>query len=88
MLAEVPRRLEAEQVAAGKTDEYTVLKVFLTGDKGDLRFASAAVRLGLSEPAVKSVVHRLRRRYGELVRQTVAETVQDLRDLDDDCATC
>lgn len=84
LLAEVLRRLELELTAAGKSAEYTVLKVFLTGDKGELSLAEAAARLGLSELAVKSWVHRLRRRYAELVRETVADTLQDPRDLEDE----
>jgi RNA polymerase sigma-70 factor (ECF subfamily) len=35
-----------------------------------------AVELGLSEGAVKVAVHRIRRRYGELLRSEVARTLE------------
>jgi RNA polymerase sigma-70 factor (ECF subfamily) len=43
-----------------------------------------AARLGTSEGAVKAAVHRLRRRFQSLLRQHVAETVTDERDVDDE----
>ena len=80
VLAEVLARLERELGSAGKAGQFARLKVFIIGDKGDVPFAQAATELGLSEAAVKAVVHRLRQRYCELVREVVAETVQDPRD--------
>lgn len=82
LLAEVLRRLQAEHASAGKAAQYDLLKVFITGDKGELRFAEAGARLGLSESAVKAVVHRLRQRYCEVVRETVSDTVQDPQEID------
>ena len=35
----------------------------------------AAARLGVTEPALKAVVYRLRCRYGELFREEIAHTV-------------
>jgi RNA polymerase sigma-70 factor (ECF subfamily) len=43
-----------------------------------------AARLGTSEGAVKAAVHRLRRRFQSMLRQRVAETVADGRDVDDE----
>ena len=37
--------------------------------------AEAAARLGLSEAAVKSAIHRLRKRYAELIREEISQTV-------------
>ena len=47
-------------------------------------YAAVAARLGTSEGAVKAAVHRLRRRFQALLRQRVAETVADGRDVDDE----
>ena len=43
-----------------------------------------AARLNVSEGAVKVAVHRLRRRYGMLLRAAIAETVSNEADLDDE----
>ena len=82
VLDQVLARLEAELAAAGKSAQFAALKVYIIGDKGDVPFAQAAAALQMSESAVKAVVHRMRQRYCELVREIVAETLQDPRDID------
>ena len=53
------------------------LKSFLIEPKGVAAIADVAARLGVTEPALKSVVHRMRRRYADLFRDEVAQTVAD-----------
>ena len=48
--------------------------MFLTGDPG-VSYRQVAEQLGMSEGAVKVAVHRLRRRYGDLLREEIAQTV-------------
>ena len=52
-----------------------MLKLWLVGEAQALSQADAAVKLGLSEGAVKVAVHRLRKRFRELVRAELAQTV-------------
>ena len=66
-------RLQAEFASAGKAAQFAALKFCLTGEKVALR--EVAGQLGSSEGAVKVAVHRLRERYGELIRAEIAETV-------------
>jgi RNA polymerase sigma-70 factor (ECF subfamily) len=66
-------REEFEQ--SGKLDLLERLKVFVWGDKSALSYAEMAVQLNMTEGAVKVSVHRLRQRYGELLRAEVAQTV-------------
>jgi DNA-binding transcriptional regulator PaaX len=47
----------------------------LCGEKGESPYAEVAASLGMSEGAIKVAVHRLRQRYGELVRAEIAQTV-------------
>jgi len=68
-------RLDAEMRREGTAERFTVLKVFLQGDGGADSYASVGTRLGLSEAATKSAIFRMRRRYGELIREEVAQTV-------------
>lgn len=77
VLESVLSRLGAEFAEAGKADQFEQLKVFIIGDKGEIPFAQASAALGITESAVKSIVHRMRQRYCELTREVVAETVHD-----------
>ena len=43
-----------------------------------------AAQLGMSEGAVKVAVHRLRRRFGNLLRAAITETVSNEADLNDE----
>jgi RNA polymerase sigma-70 factor (ECF subfamily) len=69
--------LAQEQQAAGKASHFEVLKPWLTGDTEDLSQADAALRLGLNEGAVKVAIHRLRRRFREVLKDEIGQTVSD-----------
>ncbi len=56
----------------------------LLGERPPETYAQAGSRLGLSETAVKVTVHRLRRRYRELLRQEIACTVTRSEEVDDE----
>jgi RNA polymerase sigma factor (sigma-70 family) len=84
LLDDVVRRLEAELTSAGKGDQFRVLKPFLAGPSNDQPYGSAAAELGMTEEAVRQAVHRLRKRYRELLRAAVAETLDASEDVDDE----
>jgi RNA polymerase sigma-70 factor (ECF subfamily) len=73
--------LRDEMAKAGKGEQFEALRGSLTGDETFSREAIAA-RLGMSEGALKTAIHRLRRRYRDLLRAAIAETVSDEADLD------
>ena len=52
--------------------------------KGVPSYTEVAVRLGITESAVKSAAHRMRQRFRELVRAEVAQTVADPKDVDEE----
>lgn len=81
-LARVLNRLETEYT--GHAMRFEDLKFFLVEAKGTAAFADVAIRLGVTESALKSVVHRMRRRYAELFRDEVAQTVADPADVQDE----
>lgn len=74
LIGRVLRLMRDEQESAGKVAVFDVLKDFLTAD-GD--YSSAAKAVGISEGAARVAVHRLRRRYRELLTAEIAETVRD-----------
>ncbi len=77
------RVLRDEMAKAGKYDQFEALKSCLTGED-QLPRGEIAARLHMSEGAVKVAVHRLRKRYRELLRAAIAETVSNEADLDDE----
>ncbi len=67
--------LAAEHEVQGKAGQFQLLKPWLTMDSGTESQAQTAARLGMSEGAVKVAVHRLRKRFRDLVKQEIAQTV-------------
>lgn len=76
------KRLEAEYAEAGKEAHFAALKIFLTVEAQATAYHSTARNLGLSVENVKVCVHRLRKRYGSILREEVARTVQHPGDVD------
>ena len=75
-------RLRDEHAASGKADVATALLPYLTDGPDLPSYRAVAADLGLSEGAVKVAVHRLRQRYGAILRAEVAETVSDDQEVD------
>jgi RNA polymerase sigma factor (sigma-70 family) len=77
LLERVITRLRGECVAANKTQLFDQLKPFLTADKSAVPYPQVAVALNMAEGAVRVSVHRLRRRYRELLRDEISRTLSD-----------
>lgn len=75
LLEQTLARLGEEESAAGKTRFFATLKYFLWGEKSSASYAEVGAQLDMAEGAVKVAVHRLRRRYRDLLREEVAQTV-------------
>ncbi len=76
--------LAGEFAAPGKAEQFQVLKPWLLGDVDSLSQTDAARRLGLTEGAAKVAIHRLRKRFRELVRTEIAHTVGDPAQVQDE----
>ena len=70
-------RLRSECVAAGKGGLFDELQDCLTGEEAGRSYQEIAAKLEMTEGAVKVSVHRLRRRFGELLRAQIAQAVED-----------
>ena len=77
LLEQVLTRLQKEFGDAGKGVLFERLKIFLTGEKQVVSYRELAGDLDTTEAALKMTVSRMRRRYGELLREEVANTVAD-----------
>lgn len=67
--------LRAEFEQAGKLAHFDRLKVYILGEKQSPPYAELALAFGMTEGAVRVALHRLSKRYGELLRAEVAQTV-------------
>jgi DNA-directed RNA polymerase specialized sigma24 family protein len=84
LLGRIMQRLQQESSDAGKHEQFEALKGFLIGEHGGATYASVAGELAMTEAAVKMAAHRLRRRYRELLREEIAETVSSLDEVEDE----
>jgi RNA polymerase sigma-70 factor (ECF subfamily) len=75
LLARALDRLGCEQT--GKGEQFSALKPWLTGDKQDASQAELSAALGMTEGALRVSLHRLRKRFRELVKEEIAGTVGD-----------
>lgn len=82
VLEQAATLLEAEYSGAGKQVLFNLLAPCLQGDRQASTYAQTGAQLAMSEGAVKVAVHRLRQRYRELLRASVANTVADPLEVD------
>jgi len=77
-------RLRDEFVAGGRREVFSRLEGYLTGERETVPYAQLAVELGMTEGAIKVAVHRLRKRFGALLREEIGDTVSDPAQVDDE----
>ncbi len=84
LLGQILERLQAEFTASGKSQQFDELKPFLIGEQSGRTYAEVAECLGISESAAKMSVSRMRKRYRELLRAEIGQTVTDPQEIDDE----
>lgn len=77
LLGDVMESLRAHYATAGEARLFDALEPCLATGRDRLSYAELGAGVGLSEGAVKVAVHRMRKRYRELLRRKIAETVND-----------
>lgn len=70
------RRLREECEGRGRGRVFDELSALLSADRADVRYSDLATVLGISDGAVKRLLHQLRQRYRILLREEVAQTVE------------
>jgi RNA polymerase sigma factor (sigma-70 family) len=77
-------RLEAEHQRLGKSADFAIISPALTAERGDIPYGTMAAQLGLSETATRMAVHRLRKRFREVFREEIAQTVADPNEVEEE----
>jgi RNA polymerase sigma-70 factor (ECF subfamily) len=83
LISSALKRLEEECRLTGRAHIFATLFGFLSHNATAKTYPQAA-ELGISEANTRMTVTRLRRRYGELIRAEILETLEDRADLDDE----
>ena len=84
LLDQVAARLKSDYVSAGQAKLFEALGFCLTGARSELPYANLAAQLGMTEAAVRVAVHRLRKRYRQLLRDEIAHTVADPAEIEEE----
>ncbi|MCO6044069.1 sigma-70 family RNA polymerase sigma factor [Aeoliella sp. ICT_H6.2] len=84
LLSQIMERLECEFDRAGKADQFEALRCYLVGDHSGGTYAAAAEKLGMTESAAKKSASRIRKRYRELLREEIEQTVVNRGEVDDE----
>ena len=84
LLGQAFARLREESAAADRVREFDHLKGFLSTPTSDGAYEAVAVQLEMPVPTVAVKVHRLRQRYGELIRAEIAHTVASPADIEEE----
>lgn len=84
VIAAAVARLERDYSAQGKATHYQELNRFLFDKKTDVPREEVARRLGISVAAVDLAVHRLKKRFGEVLREAVADTVSSRSEIEEE----
>ena len=84
LLDEVLRRLRSEYAQEGRVELFAELHPCLVGERTSQPYAELAKKLNASEGTVKAMVHRLRQRYRQLLRDEIAQTVAEPGEVDEE----
>jgi RNA polymerase sigma-70 factor (ECF subfamily) len=77
-------RLQEEFRAAGKERQFEVLKPFLSTEGDEASYEIAAANLKTSAKTFAVAVHRIRRRFRQIVRSAIAETVSTTEEIEEE----
>jgi RNA polymerase sigma-70 factor (ECF subfamily) len=77
-------QIRKEYASGGKVDLFEELKIYITGEQGTPAYAELALRLSMSEDALKMAVSRLRKKYREVIRAEIAQTLDNNADIEDE----
>ncbi|SRR6266542_195617 len=84
LLDQVLSRLELEFCEAGKEELFNQLCAYMVEGSSQMSYAEGAQRLGMSEDALRKAVQRLRKRYQELFRQEISQTLANPTEVEEE----
>lgn len=77
-------QLREECERRGRRRVFDTVSPYLGADRGEVSYSELSQKLGSSAAMTKNLLHQMRRRYRELLRGAVAETVESPDQIDDE----
>lgn len=84
LIERVYERLQKEYKCSGNSELFHALKDCLVQARAAVNYPDVSKILGLTEGALRVAVHRLRQRYRQLLREEIADTVQNPEEIEDE----
>lgn len=84
MLERVMSLLESEYAGEEKARLFAAMQPYLSGAAGQPGYAELGASLGMTEGAARVIMHRMRKRYGQLLREEIAATAATPEDVEDE----
>lgn len=84
LLGKVMQRLESDCQQVGKAEQFRRLKPFMIGDHPGVTYRQVAQELDISEAAAKTAASRMRKQFGQLLRDEISQTVSDPNEIEDE----
>ena len=84
MLEQAQLRLRNKYEAAGQGELCLALEPYLTGGGEQAAYAKKAAELGITVSAVTSAVHRMKKSYRQILRDTIGETVSESDEIEEE----
>jgi RNA polymerase sigma-70 factor (ECF subfamily) len=82
LLERVQGRLAEEYRKAGKGGLFDRLQPYLEWKGSDISYKAIAEEVGVEEGSIRVATHRMRRRFGRLLRDEIAHTVENEAEID------
>ena len=84
LINEVMKDMQAEAAEKGKEKVFSHLREFISGGPSGIPYHRVAEEIGMNEGAIKVAVHRLRKRFGERLRDKIAQTVRSPEEVEEE----
>jgi len=81
LLDQIMTKLRAVYHDLGKSDLFEALHEFIAWNSAEGSYGEASAKLGITEGTARVTVFRMRKRYGELLRAQIEETVASPEDV-------
>jgi RNA polymerase sigma factor (sigma-70 family) len=84
VLQQAQIQLAKEFAKSKKAQQFDRLKLFLAGPVEHVSYGEVADELGMTEVAVKVAIHRMKQRFGQILRSEIAQTVESESEIDEE----
>ncbi len=84
ILKQAMSELQRDYETRHQSELFAKVESLLSPDGASGSYAEIATSLGMNEGALKVAVHRLRKRYGELIRAQIAQTVATPQEIEEE----